>query len=83
MSAANLFSAFGVSLLLLAFLGSSFNKISQNGLAYWLLNIVGGILATIGAALMQSVPFVILESVWTVTSVVGLVKWKRSNSRNH
>ena len=75
MSQATLFSALGVSLILLAFLGSSFKKIAQDSLAYWLLNLGGGVLATIGAALMQSVPFVVLESVWTVASVVGLVKF--------
>ncbi len=77
MSQATLFSALGVSLILLAFLGSSFNKISQASLAYWLLNLVGGILATVGAALMESIPFVVLEAVWTVASVVGLVKHLR------
>ena len=75
MSQATLFSALGVSLILAAFLGSSFNKIAQASLTYWLLNLIGGILATIGAALMASVPFVVLESVWTVASVVGLVKY--------
>jgi hypothetical protein len=74
MSQATLFSALGVCLILLAFLGSSFNKIAQASLTYWLLNLAGGILATIGAALMDSVPFVVLEAVWTVASMVGLVK---------
>ncbi len=74
MSGATLFSALGVSLILLAFIGSSFNKISQTSLSYWLLNLAGGILSTIGAALMASVPFVVLEAVWTVASVIGLTK---------
>lgn len=82
MSHATLFSALGVSLILLAFIGSSFNKIRQASLVYWLLNLAGGTFATIGAALMESVPFVILEAVWTVASVVGLVKWLRTNARN-
>ncbi|MBI1228385.1 MAG: hypothetical protein GC192_24335 [Bacteroidetes bacterium] len=80
MSQATLFSALGVSLILLAFLGSSFNKISQPSLTYWLLNLVGGSLATVGAALMESVPFVVLEAVWVGASVAGLVKWKRSKA---
>ena len=82
MSQATLFSTLGVSLILLAFLGSSFNKISQTSLAYWLLNLFGGILATIGAAMMGSMPFVVLEAVWVGASVVGLVKWKRNDARN-
>lgn len=77
MSQATLFGALGVSMILLAFLGSSFNKIGQASLAYWLLNLAGGILSTIGAALMESIPFVVLESVWTGASVVGLGKHLR------
>lgn len=82
MSQATLFSALGVSLILLAFIGSSFNKISQTSLVYWMLNLVGGIFATAGAALMASVPFVVLEAVWTLASVVGLVKWLKTKARN-
>ncbi len=82
MSQATLFSAIGVSLILLAFLGSSFNKISQTSLAYWLLNLAGGILATIGAALIGSMPFVVLEAVWVGASLVGLVKWFYNDARN-
>jgi hypothetical protein len=78
MSQATLFSALGVSLILLGFLGSSFKFIAQQSLAYWLLNLGGGILATIGAALIGSVPFVVLEAVWTVASGVGLWKYKKS-----
>ena len=77
MSQATLFSALGVSMILLAFIGSSFNKISQTSLTYWLLNLVGGSLATVGAALMESIPFVVLETVWTVASALGLVKHLR------
>ena len=74
MSHATLISAIGVSLLLLAFVGSSSKIIAQQSLAYWLLNLVGGALASIGAVLLASVPFVVLESVWTVASVIGLAK---------
>ncbi|MCF8247685.1 MAG: hypothetical protein K9J37_21630 [Saprospiraceae bacterium] len=80
MSQATLFSALGVSLILLAFLGSSFKFIAQQSLTYWLLNLGGGMLATIGAAMIGSMPFVVLEAVWVGASVVGLVKWKRSNT---
>jgi hypothetical protein len=74
MSHATLISAIGVSLLLLAFVGSSSKIIAQQSLAYWLFNLVGGALATVGAWLIGSVPFMVLEAVWTVASLVGLVK---------
>ncbi len=77
MSHATLISTFGVSLLLLAFIGSSSKIIAQQSLAYWLLNLLGGALATVGAWLIGSVPFVVLEAVWTGASLVGLVKQLR------
>lgn len=77
MSLATLVSTIGVSLLLLAFIGSSSKIIAQQSLAYWLLNLVGGAMATVGAWLIGSVPFVVLEAVWTVASLVGLVKYIR------
>lgn len=80
MSQATLFSAIGVSLILLAFLGSSFNKIGQNSLSYWLFNLSGGVMATIGAALMESLPFVVLEAVWTGASLVGLFRYYRTKT---
>ena len=82
MSQATLFSALGVSLILLAFLGSSFKFIAQQRLIYWLLNLVGGMLATVGAAMIGSMPFVVLEAVWVGASVVGLVKWFYNDVRN-
>jgi hypothetical protein len=77
MSHATLISTIGVSLLLLAFIGSSAKIIAQQSLAYWLLNLVGGAMATVGAWLIGSVPFVVLEAVWTGASLVGLVKQLR------
>ena len=82
MSEATLFSALGVGLILVGFLGSSFNKISQTSLVYWLLNLAGGILATVGAVMIGSVPFVVMEVVWTVASLVGLGKWVVNYPRN-
>jgi hypothetical protein len=77
MSHATLISTIGVSLLLLAFIGSSAKFIAQQSLAYWLLNLVGGAMATVGAWLIGSVPFMVLEAVWTGASLVGLVKQLR------
>jgi hypothetical protein len=75
MTQATLISTLGVSLLLLAFLGSSSKVIAQQSLAYWLLNLIGGAMATVGAWLIGSVPFMVLEAVWTVASLFGLVKF--------
>jgi NADH:ubiquinone oxidoreductase subunit 6 (subunit J) len=80
MSQATLISTLGVSLLLLAFIGSSAKIISQQNQVYWLLNLVGGAIATVGAWMVGAVPFVVLEAVWTVASLVGLIKLVRQQA---
>lgn len=77
MSLATWVSTLGVGLLLAAYLGSATHKISQDSLVYWALNLAGSALAALGAALIGSLPFVVLESVWGVASLVGLAKFLR------
>ena len=67
----------GVAILLLAFLLNLLKKISSNSLAYILLNIVGAGLACLASWLIDYMPFVILEGVWTVVSVFALISYFR------
>jgi len=78
MSLATWVSTLGVSLLLAAYLGSATRKMSQDSLVYWVLNLLGGSLAAVGAAMIGSLPFVVLESAWVAASLVGLVKFLRN-----
>jgi uncharacterized membrane protein len=80
---ADWFSGFGVALILAAFLGSAIGKIGNQSLVYWLLNIAGGVLATIGAMLLKSIPFVVLETTWIITSLVGLLKYLKQKTLSH
>ncbi|GAB4335107.1 MAG: hypothetical protein OHK0038_12600 [Flammeovirgaceae bacterium] len=64
----------GVTLILLAYLADSLGYVQKNNTSYWLINLVGSLLAAIGAWLIHSIPFVILESVWAITSLYGLYK---------
>ena len=81
MSAPDAFSGSGVTLILLAFIGNLLNRLGSSDLIYLLLNLAGGILATVGALLLNSLPFVVLETTWTVASLIGLVKRLRTPTR--
>ena len=69
----------GVALLLLAFGLNLLNKISQNSLLYILLNCIGASLACLASVLINYIPFVILEVVWTIVSLAALVNYFRRN----
>ena len=69
--------AVGVAILLLAFLLNLLKRISVNGLAYIIMNIVGAGMACIASWLIHYIPFVILEGVWTAVSVFALVGYFR------
>lgn len=64
----------GVLLLLLAFALNLSEKISERDARYLLMNFVGAGLAAVYAALTGSIPFVLLESVWSVAALVRFVQ---------
>jgi len=65
-------SGAGVLLILTAFLCTTIDWMSTEGRAYFLLNFFGGLLAAIGAWLVGSVPFLVMEVTWTVVAALGL-----------
>ena len=67
----------GVAILLIAFLLNLFNKISKNSLLYILMNIIGATLACIASLLINYMPFVILETTWTLVSAIALINYLR------
>ena len=67
----------GVTILLFAFLLNLTGKISQSDLSYILMNIIGAGLAGLASYLIHYVPFIILESTWTLVSIGGLINYFR------
>ena len=65
----------GVAILLLAFLLNLLKKISSNSLPYILMNIVGAGMACVASWLIDYIPFVVLEGVWTLVSVAALINY--------
>ena len=74
MTYTDLISTIGVSLILLAFFLNTFKYIPDNGKLYFALNIIGGAFACYGSVLLGSLPFIILESTWSIVALVGLIK---------
>ena len=69
---ANVIGTIGVALLLGAFLLNLLKKMSADGYAYSVLNLVGAGLACYSSYLIDFVPFVALEGVWAVAAAVAL-----------
>jgi len=83
MNTADLTSGSGVFLILTAFSLNTFGILSRENLSYFLLNLMGGVLASIGAWLIDSIPFLVLEVTWTVVAIVGLAKSFHRKSSGH
>ncbi|WP_449528491.1 CBU_0592 family membrane protein [Fulvivirga lutea] len=66
--------AFGVFLILLAYLLHSLNRIHSDGSVYLFLNLFGAGLACVASIMLNYWPFIILESAWVLVSIYNLVK---------
>jgi hypothetical protein len=64
----------GVTLLLVAFFLNLFKFISQEGLLYIVLNIIGAGLSCYASMLIHYMPFIILEGTWCMVAVAAFVK---------
>ena len=66
----------GVFLILLAYILNLIRKLKNNDLTYILLNLIGAGMACMASILMEYLPFIILEGVWTIVSLISLLKYK-------
>ena len=69
----------GVFQILLAYILNVIGKIKSNDLTFILLNLIGASMACISSILMKYIPFIILEGVWTIVSLISLIKYKRKH----
>jgi hypothetical protein len=74
MSYNDIIGTIGVGLVLLAYFLNTFKLIAENGQLFFLLNIIGGALSCYAAILLLFWPFIILEAIWTLVSIIGLIK---------
>ena len=66
----------GVALLLVAFFANLFKLLRAESRLYTGLNFVGAALACWSSYLIQFMPFVVMEGVWSLVALVGLVRAK-------
>lgn len=74
MSLSDWIATLGVTLLLIAFALNIAKKMSAESRSYLLLNILGAGLAGVSSYMISFWPFVILESVWVIASLVPFLK---------
>lgn len=70
----DIIGAIGVGFVLLAYFCNTFGLIKREGRSYFMLNGAGAALACYASFLINYIPFVILEGVWAIVSVAGLVR---------
>lgn len=70
----DLIGTIGVGLILLAYFLSTFKILSSTSTLFFLLNIIGAGLACYASWLIKYWPFVILEGVWCLVSLIGLMR---------
>jgi hypothetical protein len=74
MSYNDIIGSIGVGLILLAYCGNTFSLIQGEGKLFFVLNTIGAGLACYASLLINYWPFVILEGIWTLVSIIGLIK---------
>ncbi len=80
MTVADWIGSVGVSILLVAFLLNLLKKIAQDSVSYVFMNLIGALLAGIASWMIDYTPFIILEAVWVLVSLVSLVSIMRKPS---
>lgn len=68
----------GVFQILLAYMLNIFGKLEKKDLTFILLNLIGASLACLASILMKYMPFILLEGVWALVSLIALLKFKRA-----
>jgi hypothetical protein len=67
----------GVFLILIAYILNVIEKLNPKSLAFILLNLIGASLACFASILLKYLPFIILEGVWTLVSLLSLLKYRK------
>ena len=70
----------GVFQILLAFILNITGKINTKDFSFILLNLIGAGMACLASILMKYVPFVVLEGVWTLASLISLINYIKTSN---
>lgn len=67
----------GVFLILLVYILNVAGKIKNNNLIFILLNLIGASIACLASILLKYLPFIILEGVWALASLIALINYNK------
>jgi hypothetical protein len=70
-------SAVGVFFILLAFFLNTIGRLRSDTFLYFSFNLVGSALAFWGSVLLKSIPFAVLEGLWFILALAGLIRTLR------
>jgi len=70
----------GAVLVLIGFVAAQRGSLSTHSVAYLVLNVVGGLILAVVALVEQDLGFLLLEVVWTIVSLWGLVQVSRGRT---
>lgn len=76
MAPSDIINSLGVALILLAFVLHQFRVVTGQSASYLWINFIGSALACYGSILIAAYPFVVLEGVWAIVSLLGLLRPK-------
>lgn len=74
MTFSEIIGAIGVTILLIGYLMNLNDKLPANSPIYMLMNVIGSSMAFYSSYLINFVPFMVLEGIWTGISTYSLVK---------
>jgi hypothetical protein len=80
MAASEWIGSIGVTLLLIAYFLHLRNILSQENKLYIALNFCGAALACLSSVLIRFYPFVLLEAVWAIVSIIPLFNRRRKQT---
>ena len=81
MTVADLVGTAGVSMLLIAFVLNQREKLSEHSRTFLAMNLVGAALCATSAWLVKFYPFLVLETVWALVALWGLLRWSADRQR--
>jgi hypothetical protein len=73
----DIIGSIGVAMILIAYFLNTESLIPVNGKFFYVVNIIGALLACYASYLIAYWPFVILEGTWTLVSLYGLMRAMR------
>jgi len=66
----------GVFLILMAYLLNLTGRLHHTDIRFILFNLIGAGLACAASIMLNYIPFIILEGVWTLASLAALLRYK-------